>query len=71
MQASLARLTWPELMTLRAKLGRARRQVLRAVLRAGSLRQAWDMIRVHDELTGLADDVDRELGRCLPPWLPP
>jgi len=52
------------------KLGRARRQSSRAALHAGSLQQAWAMIRVSNDLADLADDVDRELARALPPWLP-
>jgi len=70
LSASLALLTWSELLVLRMKLGRARRQSSRAALHAGSLQQAWAMIRVSNDLADLADDVDRELARALPPWLP-
>ena len=69
--ASLARLTWLELLALNVRLGRARRRVLRAALRAGSLQQVRDMIRIHHDLTGLAHDVDGELDRSLAPWLSP
>jgi hypothetical protein len=71
MPAILARLTWCELLVLRMTLGRAKRQSLRAVLHAGSLRQARATIPVINDLADLADDVDRELARALPPWLPP
>ena len=70
MHASLARLTWLELLALNVRLGRARGRVLRAALSAGSLRQVWDLMRVHHDLAGLADDVDGELERSLAPWLP-
>jgi hypothetical protein len=69
--ASLGQLTWPELLILGTKLGRARRQAFQAAIHAASLRQVRDMIRIINDLTDLTDDVDRELARALPPWLPP
>jgi hypothetical protein len=71
MSVGLARLTWPELLVLRTKLGRARQQSVRAALHAGSLQQVRATIRVINDLADLAGDVDRELARALPPWLPP
>jgi hypothetical protein len=71
MQASLGQLTWPELLILGVKLRRGRKQALQAALRAGSLQQVWDMIRIVNDLADLADDVDQELARVLPSWLPP
>jgi hypothetical protein len=34
-----------------------------------SIEQVWDMIRIINDLADVADDVDRELVRALPPWL--
>jgi hypothetical protein len=71
MHASLGQLTWQELLLLGMKLRRAKRQAFRAALRSGSLPQAWDMIRIINDLADLAHDVDQQLARALPPWLPP
>jgi hypothetical protein len=40
-------------------------------MRAGSLPEVWDMIRVINDLDDVTDDVNRELTRVLPSWLPP
>jgi hypothetical protein len=45
--------------------------VFQAALHAPSLQQVWDMIRIQNDLDDLAGDIDRELARALPPWLPP
>jgi len=70
MRSSLGELTWPELLILETKLSRARRRAFQAALHSGSLPQVWDMIRIMNDLVDVTDDVDRELTRALPPWLP-
>jgi len=70
MHACLGQLTWSELLILDTMLRRARRRAFRAAAHSGSLRQAWDLIKIVNDLADVADDVDRELLRVLPPWLP-
>ena len=71
MQASLGQLSWRELLMLSVKLRRGRRQAFQAAVRAQSLQQIWDMIRIINDLADLADDVEQEFSRALPSWLPP
>jgi hypothetical protein len=70
LHAGLGQLSWPELLILDTKLCRARQRAFRAAVRSGSLQQIWDMIRIINDLADVAEDVDRELSRILPRWLP-
>jgi hypothetical protein len=69
MHLCLGQLTWPELLMLGTKLSRARRRSFQAAVQSRSIEQVWDMIRIINDLADVADDVDRELVRALPPWL--
>jgi hypothetical protein len=65
----LSDLTWPELLSLRVRLGHARRRALSAAWHARRPRQVLDMMRLLGDLTDLAADVDRQLAlRQLPGW---
>jgi hypothetical protein len=56
-------LTMLELLVLAAKLHGGQRRARRAALRARSVRQIWDMIRLSNHLADLGDDVSRALAR--------
>jgi hypothetical protein len=57
----LSTLTWPELLILRSRVGRARRRALSAAWHARRPREVLDMIRLLGDLADLTDDIDREL----------
>jgi len=65
----LTGLTWPELLTLRVRLGHARRRALSAAWHARRPREVLDMIRLLGDLADLTADIDRQLVvRKLPGW---
>jgi hypothetical protein len=66
MRASLGQLSGSELLILETKLSRAKRRALQAATHSGSVPEIWDMIRIINDLTEVADDVDRVLTRVLP-----
>jgi hypothetical protein len=54
-------LTWPELMILRSRVGRARRRALSAAWHARRPREVFDMIRLLGDLADLTADIDHEI----------
>jgi hypothetical protein len=56
----LSTLTWPELVTLRSTVIRARRRALSAAWRARRPRQVLEIFRLLGDLADLTADIDRE-----------
>jgi len=59
-------LTWREMVVLASKLRAGQRRALKVARHSRSLHEIWDMIRLINELTGVADDVNRALARSWP-----